>query len=428
MEVRIEKLVYGGEGLARANGMTYFVPFVLPGEVVSLVPGPRKKNFMRGRVRKILAPAPERAAPPCPHFGVCGGCHYQHITYEKQLEFKTEILRETLRRLAHFEWSGAIQVHPSPPWAYRNRAQWKVRAMANKHRGGAESLAIGYFQAGSNALCAIEECALMSPLLAKTLYALRAAASAGELPRTLREIEAFADSGDVRLLLTLTVAGYPSNGSRLAENLRRIAPETESIVLHDPAAGRMELFGPGFLAYEAAGNRFRVGHFSFFQVNRFLIEEMVQAVAPIDAKGKLALDLFAGVGLFTLPLMKCFERVVAVESNPASVSDLAVNISTAEGRCEPLEAGVEDFLARFRERPDLVVLDPPRAGLSRKAMEGLVSVQPQRIHYVSCDPSTLARDLDRLVAAGYQPFEMHLLDLFPETFHIEGIVKLERHP
>ena len=127
MEIKIEKLIYGGDGLAHHDGATVFIPFVLPEERVSASPIEQKKKFIRANVDRILAPSPDRAAPRCPHFGVCGGCNYQHIPYEAQLKYKTEILRETLRRIGRIEWPREITVHPSPPWSYRNRAQWKVR-------------------------------------------------------------------------------------------------------------------------------------------------------------------------------------------------------------------------------------------------------------------------------------------------------------
>ena len=221
MDITIEKLIYGGEGLAHHDGSTVFVPFVLPTERVAVEAVEQKKKFVRGRVEQILQAAPERVAARCPHFGICGGCDYQHIPYEAQLQFKAEILRETLRRIGKIEWAGEITAHGSPPWAYRNRAQWKVRPLENSGdeatpeigaNGGAK-LGIGYFRANSTALCAVEDCSIISPLLLKTLLSLRTALAAGALPRGLREIEAFVDAADTKVLLTATFAGFPSRAA-----------------------------------------------------------------------------------------------------------------------------------------------------------------------------------------------------------------------
>jgi len=429
MDITIEKLIYGGEGLAHHNGSTVFVPFVIPAERVSASPVEQKKKFIRAQVERVLEPSPERAIPPCPHFGVCGGCDYQHIPYEAQLKYKTEILRETLRRIGRIEWLGEIAAHASPPWGYRNRAQWKIRPLGDAN---GSALGIGYFRANSTALCAVEGCAILSPLLLKTLLALRSALAEGALPPELREIEAFAGANDSKLLVTATFAGFPSRGGELAGKFRRILPEIESLLFHDPGRERMELDGPGFVECEAGGSTYRVGHLSFFQVNRFLVDELIREVVETEEGGRLALDLFAGVGLFSVPLAKRFQRVVAVESNPAATRDLEANIAghaTLGGRItEVRTAEVEQFLQKYRERPELALLDPPRAGLEPEATKHLARLAPDRITYVSCDPPTLARDLAALNKSGYEISEIHLFDLFPQTFHMEAIVRLRRRP
>ena len=432
MDVTIEKLIYGGEGLAHHEGATVFVPFVLPGEGVAVTAVEQKKKFVRARVQRILEPSAERIAARCPHFGVCGGCDYQHIPYDAQLQYKSEILRETLRRLGRIEWTEKITTHPSPAWGYRNRAQWKVRPLegaATEAKAGAadgkDKLGIGYFRANSTALCAVEDCSILSPLLLKTLLALREALSGGALPRGLREIEAFVDATDTKLLLTATFAGFPSRAAEHAETFRRLAPGIVSLLFHDPSHDRMELFGPGFVDYEAGGIAYRVGHLSFFQVNRFVVEDLVREVVEREDGGRLALDLFAGVGLFSVPLAKRFERVVSVESNPAAARDLETNMR-GQGTIEVRTAEVERFLERTKERPDLVVLDPPRAGLMPEAIQRIAKLAPARVTYVSCEPPTLARDLVSFVKAGYDCTEVHLFDLFPQTFHMETVVRLRR--
>src|SRR5580704_11465249 len=350
IDITVEKLIYGGEGLAHHDGSTVFVPFVLPAERVTATPIEQKKKFVRARVDKVLEPSSERVTAPCPHFGVCGGCDYQHIAYDAQLKFKTEILRETLRRIGRVDWTGNIVAHASPPWGYRNRAQWKVRPIADAAaaakpnapaspdapkggtRGSASApapLAIGYFRANSTALCAVHDCQILAPPLLKAMLAIREAAAASLLPKTLREIEAFAapgvDGGAPKVQLTATFAGFPSQAQETAALLRKIVPDLESLLFHDPSHERMDLDGPGFVEYSTGGHAYRVGHFSFFQVNDFLVEALVQETAASEEPGRLAFDLFAGVGLFSVPLAARFQRVVAVEANPAATRDLDAN-------------------------------------------------------------------------------------------------------
>jgi 23S rRNA (uracil1939-C5)-methyltransferase len=431
MELKIEKLVYGGEGLGHDSGNTVFVPYVLPGETVAAAQVDKKKKFVRSRLERVVAPSAERIVAPCPHFGVCGGCDYQHIPYEAQLNYKKEILRETLRRLGRVEWTGEITVHGSPAYGYRNRAQWKIRPRERSESKAALSasaakkeLAIGYFRRNSTAICAVDECLIVSPLLERTLKALRAPLAAGELPRELREIEIFADTSDTKLLLTAEFAGFPSRADEHAAKIRSLVPEIESLLFHDPGRGRMELDGPGFVTCEAAGETLRVGHLSFFQVNRFLTDELVRTVTS-EEFGKLACDLYAGVGLFTLPLARKFERVIAVEANPAAVGDLEVNAGQTASIV--VRAGeVERAIEKIKDRLELIVLDPPRAGLEQGAPARLARMGAERITYVSCEPPTLARDLTVILAGGYEVRSIDLFDLFPQTFHMETVVKLAR--
>jgi 23S rRNA (uracil1939-C5)-methyltransferase len=301
----------------------------------------------------------------------------------------------------------------------------KIAAGSNGATKGEPKLEIGYFRANSTALCSVTDCSIVSPLLLKTLLSLREALAAGVFPRTLREVEAFSNADDSKLLLTLTFAGFPSRAAELAEKVRGVLPDIESVLFFDPTRERMELFGPGFLEYEAEGSKYRVGHFSFFQVNRFLVNDLAREVCEREENGRLALDLFAGVGLFSIPLARRFERVVAVESNPAATRDLEANVRSG-GSIEVRTADVDRFLERYKEKPDLIVLDPPRAGLEPDTVRRLARIAPPRITYVSCEPPTLARDLMGFREAGYDISEVHLFDLFPQTFHMEAVVRLKR--
>jgi 23S rRNA (uracil1939-C5)-methyltransferase len=427
VEVRIEKLVYGGDGLAHHEGQTVFVPLVLPGELVSIESAARKKKFVRGRLERVVEASPERVAAPCPHFGRCGGCQYQHIPYEAQIRYKTEILRETLGRIGRVRWDGPVETHSSPPFGYRNRTQWKVRTLGD----AAGAAGIGYFEAGSTRLCAVDECAILSPRLAETFAKLRALVASSKTFYAIDEIEAFSDAADEKILLNLSAERLASSPEAIASALRGAIPSIASILVQDRRADKFELIGPGYLSYLAGGAEFRVGHLSFFQVNRFLIDTLVETVVG-DSRGRLALDLFAGVGLFTVPLTKRFERVIGVESNLAAAKDLEVNLQSSGGTSPThRHATAEAFLSHWQEKPDLVVLDPPRAGVEPETLTRLTKLAPWRINYLSCDPATLARDLAALVGdlASPGPYEIrdiNLFDIFPQTYHMEVLVRLKR--
>ena len=233
----------------------------------------RRKKFIRGRLPcSITEPSPLRVAAPCPHFGVCGGCHYQHIpSYRAQLQFKSDILRETLSRLGRITWDGPIVPHGSPAYGYRNRAQWKI-AQAPAGTADAGALSIGYYQSGSQKLCPVRECPILSPRLAEALAALSGLVRAGDLPANLREVEAFTDEADANLLLNLAFDRLLDAPEQTAAKLRAALPGIETLLLHDRRADHFELVGPGYLSYRVGDANYPgVGHLSFFQVNRFLL-------------------------------------------------------------------------------------------------------------------------------------------------------------
>lgn len=423
----IEKFIYGGNALAHADGNTVFVPYVLPGEQVLASVRMRKKNLIHANLVKVEQTAAARIAPACPHFGVCGGCHYQHIDFAQQVHFKKDILLETLSRLGGISYPGAIEEHSSQPYGYRNRAQWAFR--------DAMPRALGYFLAESAHILPIDQCPVLSPALTTAFQQLQRLARANTLPPGLLEIEAFADSEDSRIALNIAFERFPKPAKALVAEFKAALPALESLLLLDQSKNRFELDGPGYLLQKAGGFAYRVSHLSFFQVNRFLIDELLQTVVR-GAKGNLALDLYAGVGFFTLPLAKIFSRVVSVDANLAATRDLRGNAESAGFAVVSENEHTEEFLKRFQEHPDLVILDPPRAGLGAETAARLANLGAPEIVYLSCDPSTLARDLAVLTHSERKPnteiapahrygiTEMHLFDLFPQTFHIETLVRL----
>lgn len=425
----IEKLIYGGEGLAHADGNTVFVPYVLPGEQVRAAVRTRKKKLLHTSLVKVEQPAAARVAPQCPHFQVCGGCHYQHIAVAEQVRFKKEILRETLARLGGIKWSGEITEHTAQPYGYRNRAQWAYREALPR--------ALGYFQTESAHIVPIDQCPVLSPALHATFEKLQEMARTNALPAGLLEIEAFADSTDTKIALNVAFERFVKPAKGLIADFQAALLNLESLLLLDQSKNRFELSGPGYLQHKAGGFSYRVNHLSFFQVNRFLIEELLQAVVG-GKKGAFALDLYAGVGFFTLPLAKAFSRVVSVDANLAAIQDLRANVTDAGLEVVSENLHTEEFLKKFTERPDFVVLDPPRAGLGAETSARLANLGAQEIAYLSCDPSTLARDLAVLTGSERRPqtgitpehryeiADVQMFDLFPQTYHIEALVRLQR--
>jgi 23S rRNA (uracil1939-C5)-methyltransferase len=429
LQLSIEKLVYGGGGLGHADGNTVFVPYVLPGEELRAEVSSRKKKLVWAKPLQILKPNAARTKPVCPHFGTCGGCHYQHADYDAQVRLKIEILRETLSRMGGVNWTGEVKVHTTEPLHYRNRAQWAVR--------NANPRALGYYLPDSNAITPIDRCDLLSPGLADAFSRLQEIARDGSLPSEALEIEAFVDSADSKIALNVAFKEFTKPVAELTKLFQDTVPSLHSLLLLDQKKNRFELSGPGYLIQEAGGYQFRVSHLSFFQVNRFLVEDLLNTVIA-GAKGDLALDLYAGVGFFTLPLTKTFERVISVDANLSATRNLRENADTADMSIVSQHIQTEEFLKTATESPDFVVLDPPRAGLGQPSAQKLADLGPQEIAYLACDPATLARDLAVLLQTPRKPADaaatahryeiqsLDFFDLFPQTYHIETLVRLRR--
>jgi 23S rRNA (uracil1939-C5)-methyltransferase len=445
----IEKLIYGGDGLARtpagADGrsMAVFVPFVLPGEKVEADIRQEKSGFARGEVTQLVEASPDRVEARCRYFQQCGGCHYQHISYERQLEFKAEILRETLQRISKIELKSEIRLHASPPWHYRNRTRLQVRTEAE--------FALGFFQFGSHRFLPVRECPIGSPLLNRVMARLLALGGLN-CPAEVEEIELFADAADERLL-AWAFCGHDADKKDLlhwAEALEREAPEISGVTFfssrrrssdgrssdgrssqqrieEDDApmdAKALAHSGAKALRYRTKDHEYQVSAGAFFQVNRHLIDELVSVVTG-NASGDVALDLYAGVGLFSAVLARNFHHIFGVEASQTSHGDFVQNVPA---NVKGVGARTEDYLRSrpVRKSPDLVVLDPPRTGAGKVVVRSLVELGAPRVRYVSCDPATLARDIAPLLASGYHIEEAHLFDLFPGTFHIESVMLLAR--
>jgi 23S rRNA (uracil1939-C5)-methyltransferase len=447
LRLTIEKLVYGGEGLSRLSadergpGKAVFVPFVLPGETVQATLREEKPGFARAQLDAILTTSPRRIDPPCPYFQRCGGCHYQHTDYEHQLEIKAAVLKENLRRIAKLELDTELHIHASPPWNYRNRSRFKLQ--------GAPEFAIGYYKFNSHELLPVEECPISSPLINRALAAVWQLGRAGKVPAGIQEIEFFANGDDTQLLLEVYCSPETTDVSEpLTAALKTALAEISGVAFFlarsakAEAQGDPKQLGTGDVAnliYTTKLVSCRVSTGAFFQVNRHLTDELVNIVVHGRRGGRdahrtaggdagatgTALDLYAGVGLFSSVLNREFKRVIAVESSPTSHADLLYN---SPANVKAVRATTEQYLedAAGKLRPGMVVVDPPRSGLGERVIAALVKLKAPRMTYVSCDPATLSRDLVHLLQSGYRVEEAHLLDLFPQTYHLESVFHLVR--
>ena len=384
IEVLIERILPGGRGLAHAGGRTILVSLAVPGDRVRVRLESIKGKVAFASIAEVIEPGPERIEPPCPYFGRCGGCDFQQLAYSAQLEAKAGIISDCLRRIARIEPPREIQVTASPlEWRYRARAQWQVDG-AHKH--------LGYYERGSHRVCDVAECPVLVPELQQTLYGLREHMRRGSMPHEAVDFQAVAGDEGVSL-------APPLNEAERLEASRIIGE-----------------------------NRYRFSAEGFFQINQSLLPALVDC-ALLGARGDSAIDLYCGVGLFTLPLARRFNRVKGVEGNPSAVAYARLNLKDARLENAVIEcAGVGEWLkANAQAHPpvDLVLLDPPRTGLEEGALHGLLALRPRHITYVSCDPATLARDLRGLLSGGYSLADITAFDMFPQTHHVETIAFLK---
>lgn len=385
LEVQVERILPGGAGLAHAEGRTILVGLAAPGDRLRVRVERLSGRVAFASIREVLAPSPVRVEPPCPYFGRCGGCDFQQLAYAAQLEAKVAIIRDCLRRVARVEPPGEIPITPAPAaWRYRSRAQWQAD-VRRKY--------LGYFERGTHRICDVAECPVIVPALQQRLEDLRRLLDDDRLPKGEAEFQAVA--GDAGTSVSPPVAQEDEREQR-----RTIA-----------------------------GEHYRFDARCFFQINHDLLEPLV-GEATREAQGARAVDLYCGVGLFTLPLARRFERVIGVEGNAAACEYARLNLADAELNNATVEtAGVGEWLSLYAAGlapVDFVLLDPPRAGLEPEAVGGLIELRPQNISYVSCDPATLARDLHGLTTGGYRIDSVRAFDMFPQTHHVETVVRLTR--
>lgn len=402
-DVLLEKLTYGGEAMGRLpDGRAVFVPFGLPGENVRVRLVYEKNSFARGELLEVLTASPERITPKCKHFGKCGGCHYQNLPYEKQLQAKTEILRDQLQRIGKIENPPVNPMVASPlEWNYRNHVQFHLTAEGR----------IAFVNSKGNSTFPIEECHLPET----------------SIDSFWRELQ-FESNKDME-----RVSLRAGRGEELLVVLESESPETPELeieadvsVVHLFDEHSVVIAGQDYFTINVLERDFHVSAASFFQVNTKMAEKMVEhllAKLPVTSSSTL-LDVYCGAGLFSKFFAPKCKQVIGVESSESACEDFAINldefdnVELYEGAAEEVLSGLVGQTANLSS---YMIVDPPRAGIEKHALDAIINIKPQAIAYVSCDPSTLARDAARLINGGYRLVDVTPFDLFPQTYHIESI-------
>jgi 23S rRNA (uracil1939-C5)-methyltransferase len=406
-DILLEKLTYGGEAMGRLpDGRAVFVLFGLPGEHVRVELTEDKKNFARGKLLELSTTSPERIDPKCKHFGKCGGCHYQNLPYEKQLQAKTKILRDQLQRIGKIENPPVMQMIAAPfEWNYRNHVQFHLTAEGK----------VGFINAKGNSTLPIEECHLPETGINAFWPELQFESNKDVERVSLR-------AGQDEELMVVLESEDPETPE--------LEIEADVSVVHLFDEHAVVIAGQDNLIFNILGKEFRVSAASFFQVNTKMAEKMVEHLVsrlPVTASTTL-LDVYCGAGLFSKFFADKCQQVIGIETSESACEDFAFNLDEFDN-VEIYEGTAEEVLPGLAGRLDSstnMIVDPPRAGIEKHALDAIISIKPQIIAYVSCDPSTLARDAARLINGGYRLVEVTPFDLFPQTYHIETISIFEK--
>jgi 23S rRNA (uracil1939-C5)-methyltransferase len=405
-DVRIDNLAYGGDALGRLpDGRVVFVPFALPGELVRLSMIEDKPRHARGELMEVLEASDERVIPRCHHFTTCGGCHYQQMNYPTQLKAKATILREQLERTGGLKDFPPVEIIAmEEPWNYRNSLQFHITQDGK----------LGFQKAHSNQSFAIHECHLPEAAI-NQLWPQVEVEPISSLERISLRVGV---NEDTMLILEC------SDPQAVDFSIEDLAV---SVVQVGPT-GSMVLAGSDHIVMDVSGRRFRVSASSFFQVNTGQAQAMVQYLLENLAlqQDMTVLDVYCGVGLFSAFLAPRVKRLVGIEISPEACEDFTTNLDEFEN-VDLYEDSADHVLSQVNFDPDIIIIDPPRAGLGMKMVEGVLRQGASHVAYISCDPATLARDGKQLAAAGYSLASVTLLDMFPQTYHIESLSLWEKH-
>ena len=380
LTVKVEKIVPRGFGLGFAEKLTVFVPLSAPGDVVTVRITHLKKRTAFAEIVDLQTPGPARVDPPCPYFGTCGGCNFQQLSYQAQLRAKTNIIEDCLIRIGKLGTVPEIKMIPSPQeYAYRSRVRWQIDSAGQK---------FGYYRRDSNDVVDVEVCPVLSPPLGDLLRNVRATMDWNNFLDNAEVVAACGDEGSVSVRSSVGVDA---------------AREIINTV---------------------SGESYTFSAEAFFQANHLLLPDLIEC-ATGGANGATALDLYSGVGLFSIPLARRVAKVISVEGDPQAVEFAKKNVKLANlSNLRVLRDSVGRFLSQKRWEADFILIDPPRIGTEKGVIESIISIGPSHISYVSCEPSILARDLRTMVDGGYAIESITALDLFPQTHHVETVVWL----
>jgi 23S rRNA (uracil1939-C5)-methyltransferase len=406
--VTLDRWAYGGDAMGRLpDGRALFVPFSMPGETVRVRLVEEKRGFARGELVEVLEASPQRIEPRCKHYRECGGCHYQHLPYDLQLQAKAEILKDQLARIGKLE-PALVEAVSQPPvgsqntWHYRNNIQFHLDKEGR----------LGFRASGSDRLVPIEECHLPEEAILEIWKRLdlepvpglqRVGLRAGVDDEVMLILESDSDEG-VDFELDIPLAAV------------QLGPNSMHVLSDSPD-----------LPMSVLGEEFRVSAPAFFQVNTHMAETMVthlMDLLPLK-HNSIVLDIYCGVGLFSAFIAPRVARLIGIELDPFAADDFIYNLDAHEN-VEIYQAAAEEVLPELDVQPDLILVDPPRAGLDKAALDAILSMQPDSLAYISCDPATLSRDAKRLIAGGYRLTQITPFDLFPQTYHIESISLFQR--
>jgi 23S rRNA (uracil1939-C5)-methyltransferase len=399
VELTLDNAAYGGDTIGRLpDGRVVFVPFGISGETVRIRIISAKKKFARAELIEVLEPSSHRVTPRCQHFGSCGGCHYQHIAYEHQLVIKRKILQDQLQRIGDIENPRIEKTIPSSA-SYYYRNQIKFHISRDKKPG--------FIRANKNGIIEISECHLPQEQLSEIWPLLEIEPESGVSTINFR----LGVEGDI--LVTLS-----------SEDFLDAEFNIESLpvsVAHVSPGNVQTLAGNDYIFMEAKGRNFLVSAGSFFQVNTPMAEKMIDLIQDnIPEDTGIALELYAGVGLFSAVIAEQVAKLIAVESSESAGEDFVANLDDFDN-VELYQGRVEEILPILEVQPDIIVADPPRTGLNKDVLKQIIALSPQVILYISCDPATLARDSKILVEGGYSSKKFVPFDFFCQTYHIETL-------
>ena len=415
MSHEVEGITHRGEGVIRIDGKAVFVPFTIPGEQIQVLIESNKKKYARGMVTDILKASDDRVKPLCPHYYQCGGCAYQHMTYRRELALKKQVVEDNLYRLGKLSIPVNDVIGMEHPWHYRNKVTWHVGTRKGQQR-------LGYYRINSRNHLPIRECYLLSPEMTRLSQFVDCYLNSIGMKNGKQLI--IRQGTDQKLML---IAEGPLNKQELI-SLVKGYPYLESVLVYENEQLSC-LYGNAYLEQKVGDRQYQVSPLAFFQVNHEQTEKLYDLVkkAATNQEGKVILDAYCGTGSIALYLAPQHQHVIGIEAYPESIADAKQNAHLNQiTHCEFHQGACEKVIKDIEEEIDTIILDPPRTGCHPDLLEQIAEKNIKQIVYVSCNPSTLARDIRILSERSYQVQWVQPIDMFPRTHHVETICLMSR--